>query len=129
MPSEEMPVKEKETHRMETHSRRRIGTRSVLSVLGAAALIGVAAPAYAEPEAGGGDTAFLASLRSVGLAFASDDRAVAAGHAVCGLISNGEPGLQVLQEVKRDNPGLSLDGASQFAALAANSYCPQQLTK
>lgn len=109
---------------------RKVGLRSALSALGLAAVIASAGPAYADPESGeAGDASFLASLKAVGLTFDSDSQAIAAGHAVCGLINNGSSGLQVVKQAKADNPGLSLDGAAQFAALAANSYCPQQLTK
>jgi len=107
-----------------------MGMRGALMFLGAAAVIGSASPAIAnEPAGAGGDAAFLADLHSVGLTFASGDQAIAAGHAVCGMIDNGESGLQVVKAVKADNPGLNMDDAAQFAAIAANSYCPQQLTK
>ncbi|MEB3049922.1 DUF732 domain-containing protein [Mycolicibacter sp. MYC123] len=107
--------------------------RSVLSVLGVAALIGGAAPAYAEPDVGddGGnaDAIFLAGLRSAGLAFAGNDQAIVAGHAVCSMANNGETGLQVVKQLTADNPGLTMDGAAQFAAVAAHAYCPHHLQK
>lgn len=109
------------------------GIRSVLSVLGVAALIGGAAPAYAEPDVGddGGnaDAIFLAGLRSAGLAFAGNDQAIVAGHAVCSMANNGETGLQVVKQLTADNPGLTMDGAAQFAAVAAHAYCPHHLQK
>ncbi|MFL0178520.1 MULTISPECIES: DUF732 domain-containing protein [unclassified Mycobacterium] len=104
--------------------------RSVLSILGVAAVIGCAAPAYADPDAGGGgDAAFLTAVRAVGLTFASSDQAIVAGHAVCSMANNGETGLQVVKQLTADNPGLTMDAASQFAAAAANAYCPQHLKK
>lgn len=102
--------------------------RSVLSVLGIAAVIGCAAPAYADPNAGD-DSAFLTGLRAAGLSFASNDQAIVAGHAVCSMANNGETGLQVVKQLTADNPGLTMDGAAQFAAVAANAYCPQHLRK
>lgn len=112
------------------------GIRSVLSVLGVAAVIGGAAPAYAEPDTGddaaaaaAADAAFLAALRSAGLNFAGGDQAVVVGHAVCSMANNGETGLQVVKQLTADNPGLSMDGAAQFAAIAANAYCPHHLQK
>ncbi|MGV0627138.1 DUF732 domain-containing protein [Mycolicibacter minnesotensis] len=118
---------------MQTQGGRAVAARArrcgAPALLGVALVIGWAGPASAEPEAGGGDAAFLASLRAVGLAFASTDLAIAAAHTVCGLVQNGETGLQVVKEVKAQNPELSMDGAAQFAALAANSYCPEQLAK
>lgn len=103
--------------------------RNLLSAAGVVVIIGSAAPAFADPGTAGGDVAFLASLQGAGLTFASNDQAIAAGHAVCGLIDNGSSGLQVVRQAKADNPGLSMDDAAQFTALAASSYCPQQLTK
>lgn len=108
--------------------------RSVLSVLCIAAIIGCAAPAYASPEGGdsgggGGDAAFLTGLRAVGLTFDSGDQAIVAGHCVCSMANNGETGLQVVKQLTTDNPGLTMDGAAQFAAVAANAYCPQHLHK
>jgi rubredoxin len=32
-----------------------------------------------------------------------------------------------VQAVKVDNPGIGDDGATRFAAIAANWYCPEQL--
>lgn len=103
--------------------------RSVLSVLGVAAVIGCAAPAYAEPEGGNSDAAFLASLRAAGLSFNSNDQAIVAAHAVCSMANNGDSGLQVVKQLTSDNPGLDMDGAAKFAAIAANAYCPQHLRK
>ena len=111
------------------------GIRSVLSVLGVVAVIGGATPAYADPDTGSpaadpaADAAFLANLRAVGLTSAADDQAIVAGHAVCSMANNGETGLQVVKQLAADNPGLTLDGAAQFAAAAANAYCPHHLQK
>jgi len=105
--------------------------RSALSILGVAAVIGCAAPAYADPDGddSGGDTVFLTSLKAAGLTFNSNDQAIVAGHAVCSMANNGDSGLQVVKRLTTDNPGLTMDGASQFAAIAAKAYCPQHLTK
>lgn len=104
--------------------------RIVLSVLSVAAVIGCAAPAYADPDPGdGGDGAFLTALRAAGLTFASNDQAIVAGHAVCSMANNGETGLQVVKQLTADNPGLPMDAAAKFAAVSANAYCPQHLRK
>lgn len=103
--------------------------RGMLTVLGVAAAIMGAAPAYADPETGGGDGQFLTSLKAAGLSFASNDQAIVAGHAVCSMANNGESGLQVVKQLTVDNPGLSMEGAAQFAADAASAYCPQHLHK
>lgn len=99
-----------------------------------------AAPGNADPEPGaqpdpevaaGGvhNAAFLASLRAAGITYTSSSQAIEAAHTVCGLVDRGEPGLQVIADLKENNPGFTTDGAAQFAAIAANTYCPHQLTK
>ncbi|ORA99965.1 hypothetical protein BST33_12870 [Mycolicibacter minnesotensis] len=107
--------------------------RGVFLALGVAVTIVGAAPAGADPDGGGdggaGDAAFLAALRAAGLTFSSDQQAIVAGHAVCSMANNGEPGLSVVKQLTTDNPGLSMDAASQFAAAAAKAYCPQHLRK
>ncbi|OBH14619.1 MULTISPECIES: DUF732 domain-containing protein [Mycolicibacter] len=94
---------------------------------GLAFAIAAAGPAHAGPDGANSDQAFIASLRQSGITFASEGQAIAAARAVCGLINNGESGLQVVSELQSDNTALTLDGAAQFAAIAANAYCPAQL--
>jgi hypothetical protein len=97
-----------------------------------------AAPGNADPEpgaqpdpAGGGlhNAAFLETLRAAGITYTNSSQAIDAARAVCGLVDRGEPGLQVIADLKANNPGFTTDGAAQFAAIAANTYCPHQLTK
>lgn len=108
-----------------------------LAILGIATAIGCAAPAHADPGVAGqpsaeevaavSNTGFLDSLRAAGITFSNPGQAVAAGRAVCGLVGAGEPGLEVITDIKTNNPGFTTDGAAQFAAIAAHAYCPQQL--
>ena len=110
--------------------------RVLLGLIGAAAAIIVAAPGHAEPgatvvgavDASPDETAtFIAALRTAGISFADPEQAVAAGQAVCGLVANGESGLELLTDLRNANPALTINGAAQFAAIAARSYCPHQL--
>ncbi|WP_375488075.1 DUF732 domain-containing protein [uncultured Mycobacterium sp.] len=103
--------------------------RFITALGGIFALIALAVPGHADPgvEEGRDNGAFLASLRNAGITYNNADQAITAGHAVCGLIDNGESGLEVLKDLKNTNPGFTTDGAAQFAAIAARSYCPQQL--
>ena len=97
------------------------------------------APAYAEPEYGarvaaeetgaGHDADFLESLQAAGITFAGSGQAIEAARTVCMLVDRGETGLQVIADLKAHNPGFTTDGATQFAAIAARTYCPQQLAK
>ncbi len=103
-----------------------------LALLGVSLGIVAAAPAYAIP---GEDEAatdennevFIADLHKVGITFADPDQAIAAGKAVCGLIARGVSGLQLLNDLRDNNPALTTNGAAQFATISAKSYCPRQL--
>ena len=105
--------------------------KQLLALLGAFAMIGLAAPAYADPgsEPGGDDGGFIAALRQAGFSFATPGSAVTAGRAVCSCLNNGEPGLEVVHDVKAHNPGMDMEMASNFAVLSAKFYCPSQLSK
>jgi hypothetical protein len=104
--------------------------RPLLALLGVCVGIGLAAPAYADPDSGAPDDAiFLASLRSAGVIVANPTQAIAIGHSVCGQMSKGKSGPQLVSDLQIDNPGLSTDHASVFVALAAKFYCPQQINQ
>ncbi|OBA64309.1 glycine cleavage system P protein [Mycobacterium sp. 1100029.7] len=102
-----------------------------LTLLGVLAMIGLAAPAYADPipEPDGDDTGFIATLHQAGFSFASEGSAVAAGRAVCSCLNNGENGLELVHDVKTHNPGMDMEMASNFALISAKFYCPHQLSK
>ena len=101
-----------------------------LALLGVLLMIGLAAPAHADPDPGAPDDAsFLASLRSAGVVYANPSQAIAIGHSVCGQMSKGKSGPQLVSDLQIDNPGLSTDHASVFIALAAKFYCPQQINQ
>jgi hypothetical protein len=100
--------------------------RTLLALICAVTTIALAAPAYCEPQ--GDDGAFLAALDGAGITYNSPAQAIASAKAVCGLMARGETGLQVVSDVKDQNPGMSMDGAAKFAALASNAYCPEHLT-
>ncbi|MCV7442828.1 DUF732 domain-containing protein [Mycobacterium paraense] len=105
--------------------------RLLLAAIGAAAAIGFAAPAYADPPSPpeGDDGGFLAALQQVGIHYSSPDAAVTSGKAVCTCLNNGESGLELVHDVKTHNPGMDMENASNFAMIAAKFYCPQQLSK
>lgn len=103
----------------------------LFALLGAAATIGFAAPANADPfpASVGSNPGFLASLQHAGIRYVDPNAAIRSAQAVCTLLSDGEPGLTLLADLETDNPGLDLDRASDFAVIAAQSFCPQQLSK
>ncbi|GBG38880.1 DUF732 domain-containing protein [Mycobacterium montefiorense] len=96
---------------------------TLVVVIGA---IGLATPAHAEPE--GDDSLFLARLGDAGITYSSPSQVIASAKAVCGMMGRGETGLQVVSDIKDQNPGMTLDAAAKFAALASDAYCPHHLT-
>jgi hypothetical protein len=105
--------------------------RTLLAVLGVSAMIGLAAPAYADPppEPDGDDGGFVAALHQAGFSFSSEASAVQAGRAVCSCLNNGESGLELVHDVKSHNPGMDMEMASNFAMISAKYFCPHQLSK
>lgn len=97
-------------------------------VAGAALAAGVAlaVPAHADPGSVRDDD-FLAALESAGITYHDPHQAAMAGQAVCELMDNGTSGIAVINDVRKFNPGFTLDGAAKFAAIAAKEYCPQHL--
>lgn len=97
-----------------------------LGVLLAPALIGLAAPASADPDPDA--AAFLESLRAAGISYSgSADQVIATAKTVCRLIGSGKSGQDVLAVLQQGNPGLTVDHGSVFMGIAARSYCPNQL--
>jgi hypothetical protein len=43
------------------------------------------------------------------------------------LVSRGISGLQLLNDLRENNPALTTNGAAQFATISAKAYCPRQL--
>jgi hypothetical protein len=103
--------------------------RRLLVTLGIAASLASGVPAQADP--GGADpnldARFLDALTKAGLTVLSRPGAVRDGKAACGMMAQGQPELDVIQHVTRQNPGLNMTRAAQFTAIAASAYCPQFL--
>lgn len=98
--------------------------KSVLLLAGAAAVAGLAVPAYAEPL--GADAAFLTQLTGAGLSHkGSDEVAISAGHSVCQLMDAGLSPMDTVVAVQTTNPGFTLQRAAEFARIAAQNYCPE----
>jgi Protein of unknown function (DUF732) len=105
--------------------------RRVLVLFGIAAALGLSAPAQADPGTAdpGVDASFLDALARAGITFNNGANAVNAGKTACGLMSQGQPELDVIQNVTAQNPGISTTSAAQFTAIAASAYCPQYLQR
>ncbi|OBE98167.1 DUF732 domain-containing protein [Mycobacterium sp. 852002-10029_SCH5224772] len=96
----------------------------LLALSGLAVTIGLAVPAHAD----GTDDAFIASLHAAGISFADPDKAVGAGKWVCDTVGQGTQMPDVVKTLLSKNSALNEDKANQFAAIAANSYCPNAIT-
>jgi hypothetical protein len=105
--------------------------KMLLALLGVSAMIGIAAPAYADPvdDSPGDDAGFLAALRQDGITYSNPASVIVTAHAVCDCLDRGESGLELVHDVKSHNPGFTMDAASEFSLLAAKYYCPHHLSK
>jgi hypothetical protein len=105
--------------------------RRLLVLLGVAAALGFAVSAHADPGSTNPnlDASFLDSLTKAGITINSRPGAIKAGKAACGMMEQGQPELDVIQLVTRQNPGLDTTRAAKFTAIAASAYCPQYLQR
>jgi Protein of unknown function (DUF732) len=106
--------------------------KPLLAVVGVAMGIVFGVPAQAdpgieEPPSNDNNGVFLSDLQKVGIGFSDPNQAVSAGQAVCACIHNGMSGLHLLKHLQENNPGLTENGAAEFATISAKSYCPRQL--
>jgi hypothetical protein len=100
--------------------------RRLLVLVGMAATLGFSVPAQADP---GVDASFLDALTKAGITFSNGPNAVNAGKTACGLMDQGQPELDVIQNVTAQNPGITTTSAAKFTAIAASAYCPQHLQR
>lgn len=98
--------------------------KRLLILTSVAAMIGVAAPAYADSK----DDDFLSQLRAAGLTYQDPAKAIAVAKDVCELVDKGTPDTEIVNNLELRNPGFSGDGAAKFTTLAAGEYCPKYLT-
>jgi hypothetical protein len=100
--------------------------KRLVVTLGMAVSLGSGAPAHADP---GLDASFLDALTKAGLTVLSRSGAVKDGKAACGMMEQGQPELDVIAHVSKQNPGLDTTKAAKFTAIAASAYCPQFLQR
>jgi hypothetical protein len=98
----------------------------LLVALGVTAVIGLLGSAQANADST--DDAFLASLRQANITYGKPDQAVAAARSVCEMVASGKKAADVVNALKDANPKFTLDGATRFVGIAANAYCPDQLS-
>lgn len=95
--------------------------KAALAALAVGGLLGLAAPAAAEP----GDGGFLGALDQMGIAYPNPADAVAGGQAVCRYLAEGHSSNQAAKGVKNANPSLTLTKANQFVGIARATYCAE----
>lgn len=95
--------------------------KPVLAAIAVAGLLGLAAPAGAEP----GDSGFLGALDQIGISYPNPTDAVAGGHTVCEYLTTGHSANQAAKGVKNANPTLTLTKAHQFVGIARANYCAE----
>lgn len=103
--------------------------RMLVVLAGFAAVVGVAAPARADPvdNVSGPDASFLAALDKAGITYQSGPTAVAVARRACQLMDQGNSEYDVIKDVSASNPGFTTEGAAKFTMIAASAYCPQHL--
>ncbi len=106
--------------------------KSLLAMLAVGVVLGATGSAHADPDGAPPDTAaadagFLGALQAAGITYADPGQVISAARTMCALADRGETGLELISDIKAQNPGFSTDGAAVFAAIAARSYCPHHL--
>ena len=96
----------------------------LFAMMSFAAIIGLAVPALADST----DDAFVASLDKAGITYSDSSSAAKAGQWVCTTVKGGTAMTDVVSTLQSKNPDLSDDKAGKFAAIAANAYCPDQVS-
>ena len=114
--------------------------RLLLFLLSLVAAVGLSAPVYAYADKGDDigeeraqaaetDAEFLAALKAAGFSYSSPNQVISSAQVVCVMAARGRPGLDIIYDLKQANPGLSTDRAAEFAKIASETYCSQQLEK
>ncbi|OBG23228.1 DUF732 domain-containing protein [Mycobacterium sp. 852002-51057_SCH5723018] len=98
--------------------------RVFLALAGFAAVIGLAAPAYADD---GVDADFLSALKFAGISYQDPAAAISAGKTVCELEDTGSTEEEILGNLQQRN-GFTGNGAAKFTVIAVGAYCPKYIT-
>jgi hypothetical protein len=102
--------------------------KRLLMLTSVAAMIGLAAPAYADDPPSGADEDFISQLKDAGLAEQDPAAAIAVAKDMCSSLDTGTPGTEIKSNLVSRNPGLSEQGALKFIILASAEYCPKYVT-
>jgi hypothetical protein len=102
--------------------------KRLLMLTGVAAMIGLAAPAYADDPPSVADADFISQIKDAGLAGQDPAAAIAVAKDMCSSLDAGTPGTEIKNNLVSRNPGLSEQGAIKFIILASAEYCPKYVT-
>jgi len=102
--------------------------KRLLILTSVAAMIGMAAPAYADDPPSGADADFIAQLKAAGLTEEDPAKAIAAAKDMCSLMDNGTPDTVIQSNLVSRNPGLTAHDATEFMTLAKGKSCSKYLT-
>jgi hypothetical protein len=97
--------------------------RLLLFLAGAAAVVGLAAPAQADDS----DPKFLTALNNAGITYKNGPDAIGIGRQECKVMDQGHSEPDVIKAMTDQNPGLTPDVATKFTRIAETVYCPQHL--
>jgi Protein of unknown function (DUF732) len=100
--------------------------KRLLMLTSAAAMIAIAAPAYADPPSDA-DADFISQLKAARVTFQDPAAAIAAAKNMCKLVDTGTSYAELEKNLMTRNPGLTKYGAAEFVTLAAGEYCPKYL--
>jgi hypothetical protein len=100
--------------------------KRLLMLTSVAAMISMAAPAYADPPSSA-DEDFISQLKAAGLTEQDPAAAIAVAKDMCSLVDKGTPDTEIESNLVSRNPGLTAHGAAEFMTLAAGEYCPKYL--
>jgi Protein of unknown function (DUF732) len=96
--------------------------RLLVVLAGFGAVIGLAAPAQADPD---GD--FLGALNNAGITYKKGPDAIGIGQRACQAMDQGHSEADVIKSMVQQNPGFTNDAATRFVQIAENVYCPQHI--
>lgn len=88
---------------------------------GAAALVGLAAPAHADVDP---ETQFLNTVDHAGIEYTDPQEAVAVGRQVCDYLHAGHPTSAAARALRISNRTLSAKNAARFVVFAQTVLCP-----
>jgi hypothetical protein len=102
--------------------------KRLLMMTSAAAMVAMAAPAYADPPSDAdADADFISQLKAAGVTFHDPAAAIAAAKNMCSLVDTGTSYTELEKNLVTRNPGLTAYGAAEFVTLAAGEDCPKYL--